>query len=64
MNNKLRERMFNEMEQKFVFDEASKAAYAYADQMQERNVFPTNEAMDDLCQFDEELPESAASVAV
>jgi len=56
MNDKLRKRMFNEMEQKFVFDDARNAAYDYADRALERNVFPTDEAIEDLSQFDEALP--------
>ncbi len=36
MTDDIRKRMFNEMEQKFVFDEARNAAYQYADQALER----------------------------
>jgi len=42
MNDDIRKRMFNEMEQKFVFEDARNAAYSYADQALERNVFPCN----------------------
>jgi glutamate/tyrosine decarboxylase-like PLP-dependent enzyme len=55
-DDKLRKRMFNEMEQKFVFEDARNAAYDYADRALERNVFPTAEAIEDLSHFDEELP--------
>jgi len=58
MSDDIRRRMFNEMEQKFVFDEARNAAYAYADSALERHVFPRDEALDDLAQFDEELPKT------
>ncbi len=56
MSDNIRERMFNEMEQKFAFDEARNAAYSYADRAFERNVFPTAEAIDNLSCFDEDLP--------
>ena len=48
MSNDIRKRMFNEMEQKFVFDEARNAAYSYAERALERNVFPSDEAIADL----------------
>jgi glutamate/tyrosine decarboxylase-like PLP-dependent enzyme len=56
MSDNIRKRMFNEMEQKFVFDDARNAAYDYADRALERNVFPSDEALADLSRFDEELP--------
>jgi len=56
MSDDIRKRMFNEMEQKFVFDDARTAAYDYADRALERNVFPDDEAIDNLSYFDEELP--------
>jgi len=56
MNDDLRKRMFNDMEQKFLFDEAQKAAYAYADRIADRPVFPQHQAIADLSGFDEALP--------
>jgi glutamate/tyrosine decarboxylase-like PLP-dependent enzyme len=56
MSDELRKRMFNEMEQKFVFDEARNAAYAYADHALARHVFPSDEAIQNLSEFDEDLP--------
>jgi glutamate/tyrosine decarboxylase-like PLP-dependent enzyme len=58
MSDDIRKRMFNEMEQKFVFDEARNAAYSYADRALERNVFPSDEAIADLSHFDEDLPKT------
>ena len=45
------------MEQKAIFDEARDAAYNYADQALQRNVFPTPEAIENLAHFDQPLPE-------
>ncbi len=57
MNDEIRRRMFREMEQKAIFDEARDAAYNYADQALQRNVFPTPEAIENLAHFDQALPE-------
>ena len=57
MNDEIRRRMFREMEQKAIFDEARDAAYNYADQALQRNVFPTLEAIENLAHFDQTLPE-------
>ena len=59
MTDELQQRMFQELEEKHIFDAASKAAYAYADKVRERNVFPTPEAIDNLAVFDESLPETS-----
>ena len=56
MTDDIRKRMFNELEQKFVFDEAQNAAYAYADRIPDRRVFPNRQALDDLTRFDESMP--------
>jgi len=61
MSDDIRRRMFNEMEQKFVFDEARSAAYDYADRALERNVFPSDEALADLSRFEEDLPEKSGN---
>ena len=61
MSDDIRRRMFNEMEQKFVFDEARNAAYDYADRALERNVFPTDDALADLSRFEEELPKNSGN---
>lgn len=56
MTQDIRQRMLLEMQQKAAFDDARRAAYAYADASFERNVFPTQQALDDLRHFDEPLP--------
>lgn len=61
MSDQIRKRMFNEMEQKFVFDEACSAAYAYADQAFDRRVFPGQQALADLSGFDEPLPQDTGN---
>lgn len=57
MTNNLQEKMFYEMEQKAIFEQAKGYAFDYADKALGRNVFPTDEAIGDLDQFIEEMPE-------
>ena len=58
MTNEIQQRMFRDMQQKAVFDEARSAAYRYADNIAERNVYPSTDAIANLAQFDEPLPDS------
>ncbi len=58
MTDDIRRRMFLEMKQKNAFDDARDAAYAYADAALARNVFPTSQAIADLANFDEALPDN------
>jgi glutamate/tyrosine decarboxylase-like PLP-dependent enzyme len=53
----IRENMFHEMADKSIFNQAKEYAYDYADKSFERNVYPTQDAIDGLSIFDEELPE-------
>ena len=54
----LREKMHQEMEDKSIFDQVQKYAFDYARQVRERNVFPTDKALNDLNLFTEDLPQS------
>jgi glutamate/tyrosine decarboxylase-like PLP-dependent enzyme len=53
----MQEKMFLEMENKNLFNQAKDYAFDYADKALGRNVFPTNEAIKGLMNFDEGLPE-------
>ena len=57
MTDRIRERMFREMQDKSAFAAASECAFAYADQALERNVYPHPDAIADLAQFDQDLPD-------
>ena len=61
MTDDLRKRMFNELEQKFLFDEAHAAASRYADEAMDRRVFPSPEALEDLSAFDEDCRPARAT---
>src|SRR3989339_1334446 len=63
MARKLQKRMFLEMEQKDIFRQAQKYAFDYADNVLERNVYPTPDAIADLDMFVEKLPESTGNAA-
>lgn len=61
MNNSLRTKLFEEFKSKVVFDKAQSFAYQYIDNVLDRNVFPTQEAIDNLKHFDEQLPETTGN---
>ena len=61
MPKKLQKKMFHEMEQKDIFRQAQKYAFDYADNVLERNVYPTPDAIADLEMFVEKLPESTGN---
>lgn len=53
----VRENMFREMKEKSIFNQVKEYAFEYADNSLNRNVYPTEEAIEDLKIFDEDLPE-------
>jgi len=57
----IREKMFQEMEEKIIFEQAKTYAFDYVDKAFERNVYPTNEAIKHLDQFIEDLPNSSSN---
>ncbi len=61
MTDDIRKRMFAELEAKEIFSSASQRAMEYADNALQRNVFPTEEALAQLNQFDQSLPEHSGN---
>lgn len=55
--------MFQELTSKHIFDQAQAYAYDYLDQVHDRNVFPTAEAIADLSVFEETLPLESGNAA-
>ena len=53
--------MFEEMASKELFELAKKSAYEYQEGITERNVYPSQEAIDNLKFFDEDLPATNTS---
>ena len=64
MTENLQKKMFEEMAQKEIFKQAKSYAFDYADHALDRNVFPTDQAIDDLAQFVEALPEITGDASV
>jgi glutamate/tyrosine decarboxylase-like PLP-dependent enzyme len=58
MPENLHKKMFREMEQKEIFRQAQSYAFDYADHAFERTVFPTDEAIKNLNNFIENMPDS------
>lgn len=61
--NALQEKMFAEWKNKTVFNDAQQYGYQYLDSIQNRNVYPTRQAIADLKVFDETLPEYCGDAA-
>ena len=57
MAKNLREKMFRDMEHKDIFKQAQSYAFDYADNALERIVFPTGEAIKNLVEFIEDMPD-------
>ncbi len=55
--NALQEKMFAELRNKKVFNDAQQYGYQYLDSVLARNVYPTQKAINDLKVFDEAMPE-------
>lgn len=54
----IRETMFAQNADKRLFEQAKSYAFAYMDQVNQRRVFPTDQAIENLTAFDEPLPDS------
>ncbi len=54
-NNRIQEAMFQEMKAQSVFDKAQKYAMHYLEEVFDRNVSPTDEAIDNLTHFEGDL---------
>jgi len=52
----IQKKMFAEMQDKTIFGKALEFVSKYIDGSLERNVYPTDEAIENLGQFDEEMP--------
>jgi glutamate/tyrosine decarboxylase-like PLP-dependent enzyme len=55
-NKTIQDAMFLDFKEKEIFELAKKFAYQYQDEIGERNVFPTAEALNNLKNFEEDLP--------
>jgi len=56
-NNSIQATMFRDLESKSAYELAKTCGFHYLDHALERNVFPTDKAMEDLAKFEEKLPE-------
>src|SRR5258705_2149852 len=61
MKDGIQNKMFAELRSKEIFDLARQYAYQYQDKISERNVYPTEEALNDLKNFEEDLPDSSST---
>ncbi len=56
--NTQQKKMFTEIQDKSLFEQAQKHAFQYLDEAFQRNIFPTEDALDKLCIFDEDMPQN------
>ena len=63
MSSKLQQKMFQQMEQKEIFQQAKNYAFDYADKALDRNVYPSDAAIANLARFDEALPDAIGDAA-
>ncbi len=54
----VRENMFRELKEKAIFDQVSMYALEYLDEIFDRNVYPTEDALAEMVVFEEQLPEA------
>ena len=57
------ELMFSDILDKSLFEKANAYALNYAENAFERNVYPTDQSLEDLTMFDEPLPEKTGDAA-
>jgi hypothetical protein len=55
--------MRKELAEKIIFDLAQGYAYEYLDQVLNRHIFPTENALANLSHFDEDMPSSSISAS-
>lgn len=61
--NKIQENMFREMQEKSLFEQALTYGKQYIDTALKRNIYPTEEALNNLKHFEEDLPENATEAS-
>lgn len=57
----IREQMFKEIREKKIFEQSRNCAFDYADKAFERNVYPTQTALENLSTFEEKFTEESTS---
>lgn len=53
---KLQDKMFQEIKNRNIFEQSQQYAFEYLENIFDRNVYPTEDAISDLSNFDEDLP--------
>ena len=59
----IQEQMLNELKQKHIFDQARKYAFEYIDEIDEKDVYPSEENLEKLKIFTEEIPQESTSAS-
>ena len=56
--NTIQKKMFAEIQDKSLFEQAQKHAFQYLDEAFQRTIFPTEDALENLSIFDEDMPQN------
>ncbi len=59
MEENIQSKMFQEIRDKEIFKQAQQYSFEYLENIFNRNVYPTEEAIDNLSKFDEDLPDGS-----
>lgn len=57
----IQQAMFKELQERSIFEQAQAYSFDYLDQVLDRNIYPTEEALAALSQFEEEMPKAPSS---
>lgn len=63
MTNKLQDEMFEQLQSKAIFEQAKTYAAEYTDGVMERDVYPSQDAIEALKQFDEPMPTNGGNAS-
>ncbi len=63
VNDDIRQKMFKDLRDRSLYQKAHDFAMDYVEQAIERNVYPTDEALDNLRHFDEDLPHESSDAS-
>lgn len=59
----IQQAMFKELEEKSIFEQAQSYSFDYLDEVLDRNIYPSEEALADLAHFEEKMPSNSSPAA-
>ncbi len=59
----IQQAMFKELQEKSIFEQAQSYSFDYLDEVLDRNIYPSEEALADLAHFEEKMPSNSSPAA-